>query len=531
MVKKISVFREHDAKYFKDYLVDIIREVIHEEEEPSPPPQDEQPPESDNKNSEGSEGPLGSLEQNDILTQFINFLKEKFPNIDIKKVTHAKTELPGIVLTNTGPRPIRGKAWQDFSDFAGDKLKIEPTREEEGNIISAKIVSPTGAAVQVALAQGSAIGAKVANRGDVAEGILSAALAARFSNTDDMVPITKDTVIQVLEKLNKQSGEEGKKTIKKTLVFNPVPSPDGSATDQVTLTVGLSRNNFTDLMNPEKRDSVDDLFDSAVAYANSNRVLDQTLEWYVNNVENKIHVLADGTSDQKGTKVDVRVINNGEDVSIGKISLKAGATEQLGQIGRTWEQLSGLFSLLFGADIGEKHREDWERAVDPATNPNIGIKNKGSLSIRNAATPVYKEAEKAIQQKLAGDDPEAEKQFLSQFAAGIRAQAVLKEKGVELIHLSHRDFKVLDFYDTLDDVIANKVNFAAKLVLTPTGTPYLYIFDANMGSEPNKKNTLISVRPKIEYEGKGAIRHYVEKKPYLVELISIKPQERKTTRK
>ena len=84
---------------------------------------------------------------------------------------------------------------------------------------------------------------------------------------------------------------------------------------------------------------------------------------------------------------------------------------------------------------------------------------------------------------------------------------------------------------TLDDVIANKVNFAAKLVQTPTGTPYLYIFDANMGAEPNKKNTLISVRPKIEYEGKGAIRHYVEKKPHLVELISIKPQERKTTRK
>ncbi len=31
MAKKISVFRENDAKYFKDYLVDIIREVIREE--------------------------------------------------------------------------------------------------------------------------------------------------------------------------------------------------------------------------------------------------------------------------------------------------------------------------------------------------------------------------------------------------------------------------------------------------------------------------------------------------------------------
>jgi hypothetical protein len=31
MVKKISVFRENDAKYFKDYLADVIREVILDE--------------------------------------------------------------------------------------------------------------------------------------------------------------------------------------------------------------------------------------------------------------------------------------------------------------------------------------------------------------------------------------------------------------------------------------------------------------------------------------------------------------------
>ena len=38
---------------------------------------------------------------------------------------------------------------------------------------------------------------------------------------------------------------------------------------------------------------------------------------------------------------------------------------------------------------------------------------------------------------------------------------------------------------------------------------------------------LIQIRPKVEKEGTGAIRHYVEKMDYLVELLSIKPKEKK----
>jgi hypothetical protein len=529
MAKKTSVFRENDVEYLKDYLVEAVRDVLFEEE-----PQAEQEPEEpqEQEPEQTTEGPLATSEQNEILSQFVEFLKQRFPNIEVKKIVRAKKENPGVELTNTGNRSVRGKAWKDFSDLAGDSFKLEPTREEEGNVINARITSPSGASVEIALLQGASVGATVANRGDVAEGILAAALAARFSSADDIEPVTKAMVIKVLEDLNRQPAAEGrKKSVKKSLTFEPVPDSDGSATDQVTLVVGLSKNNFSDLMNAEKRDSVDDLYDSAVAYANSNRVLDQTLEWFINNVPNKIEVLADGTSNQKGTKVDVKVLNNGKEISIGKISLKAGATEQLGQIGRTWEQLTGLFSLLFGVNLSQQHKGAWETAINPATNSNIGVAKKGSASIRAAALPVYEEAEGLLQQLLAGNDAETEKEFLARFAAGVRAQAVLEEKGVELIHLSHRDFKVLDFYDTLDDVIANKVNFAAKLLTTPNGTPYLYIFDANLGSEPSKKNALVSIRPKIEKEGTGAIRHYVEKKPHLVDLISIKPRERQVTRK
>jgi hypothetical protein len=198
----------------------------------------------------------------------------------------------------------------------------------------------------------------------------------------------------------------------------------------------------------------------------------------------------------------------------------------LGQIGKTWDALNTMFGTLFGADLSEAQKESWESATSTKTNPSLGVKGKGSASVRKAAQAVYQEVEGLIQSQLGGDDPKAEKEFLERFAAGVRFQAVLKEGGVELIHLSHKTFKVLDFYDTLDDVIANKVNFAVKLLINSGGTPYLYIFDANKGGSPNKENALIQIRPKVEKEGLGAIRHYVEKMDYLVELLSIKPKEK-----
>ena len=133
----------------------------------------------------------------------------------------------------------------------------------------------------------------------------------------------------------------------------------------------------------------------------------------------------------------MRILDNDKEISIGNISLKAGATEQLGQVGRTWNAITGLFTLLFGIQISETHKEAWGTAISE-DNPE-----RSSAGIRAAAVAIYKEAENLIGQRLAGDNDEAEADFLNQFAAGLRFQAVLEEGGVELIHLSDRSFKVL----------------------------------------------------------------------------------------
>jgi len=496
-------------------LLEEVEAAMGDQEQPQEQPQDE--PQQQDAAAEG-----GDPQQ--LVQTVMAALKEIFPGIELKQWKSKKLE---AILTNTGNRAQRDDAWEKVAKHFKGQLDFEPIRKEEGMTLGVKVAADDGTTVGILLAQGSKTGESVANRGDVAEGILSVALAARFAKPEDGTPVTQDEVVSLLEKLNAQKGEEGKKTIKKTLVMSPSKNADGNVTGQITLTIGLSRNNFLDLMSAEKRASVADLYASSIEYANSGRVLDQTIEWFVNNVENRIQVLADGTADQKGTKVDVRILDNGKEISIGKISLKAGATKQLGQIGKSWDGLSGMFNTLFGVKLSDTQKQNWETKTSSKTNPLLGTKNKGSASVREAAQAVYKEAEGLIQAQLGGDDAEAEKEFLERFAAGVRFQAVLEESGVELIHLSHKSFKVLDFYDTLDDVIANKVNFAVKLLINTGGTPYLYIFDANKGNSPTAQNGLIQIRPKVEKEGTGAIRHYVEKMDYLVELLSIKPKEKK----
>ena len=81
--------------------------------------------------------------------------------------------------------------------------------------------------------------------------------------------------------------------------------------DQVKLQVGLGAAAFDELMDEGKRESIDDLFDSAVLFANSSAYIQIGLQWFSNDMENAIEVMADGTADQGGTNVDIRILDYG----------------------------------------------------------------------------------------------------------------------------------------------------------------------------------------------------------------------------
>jgi hypothetical protein len=126
--------------------------------------------------------------------------------------------------------------------------------------------------------------------------------------------------------------------------------------DFVWLHWGLSQNNYDAVKDDTLWQAWSKYTAAAVTYANSTKVSEYADMFYSNNLHNRIQILADGESDQTGTKVDVRVIANdheGKQVPLDlNISLKVGAVKQFGQYGGvSYDVQEKLWDEFFGIDL------------------------------------------------------------------------------------------------------------------------------------------------------------------------------------
>ena len=67
-------------------------------------------------------------------------------------------------------------------------------------------------------------------------------------------------------------------------------------------------------MNKDKRSALTELFSSAVAFVNSEEILEATIAVAANGEDNKVAVVSDGVSKQTGTKIDIKVFLDGKNV-------------------------------------------------------------------------------------------------------------------------------------------------------------------------------------------------------------------------
>ena len=271
-------------------------------------------------------------------------------------------------------------------------------------------------------------------------------------------------------------------------------------------------------MNPKKRSYLKPFLQSAVAYANSGEVEVESLAIMTDKRDTKMEIVADGISGQKETKIDLKIIKDGEEIEIGKISLKAGSTKQLGQIGVTQEALvgpGGMFSVMFGVQPTIPDQQRW---IGVTTIPELRTK----ANVKAAAYDIYEDVANKIHKRLQGTsdvtDTADEMEFFRRLAKGTRHQATLEEEGVRLIQLyGDGSFKVLDF-SKLEDVLEG-IDLGVKLQKeSPRDktalSPKIIIYDT-VSDKP-----LISMRIKTEKEGK-TIRHYVEKEDLLTDLLNV----------
>lgn len=297
-----------------------------------------------------------------------------------------------------------------------------------------------------------------ANRGDIAEGIMGAALTAKFikrqlgQTVNNLPQVNATDVDAVLARFFRSGG-----TYRKTVRDVPKPFdyiPRDFPGDKVETTINIIRElMFSDkvvfkltlpqaamdfLSKQSNRTQVRDIFERAIRYANNDPTFIREANRLATNAKNdKILVDADGVSNQLETKVDIGLYANGR--KIGKqISLKT-------ESGRQFDQVIGFgiaeFDKLFDNNMGIIVDGSVKNAVNnyiKQFNVTDAFSFRAQTSkdvtgsiwaskLKKAATIYYKGAEKVIKTQINSLD------FRRKLANTIRVGATRGDEDIQLV--------------------------------------------------------------------------------------------------
>ena len=370
------------------------------------------------------------------------------------------------------------------------------------------------------------------NLGNVAEGVLAAALAARFENKDkDITPSILASMVQRCITVKKQSGIQ--------LDFkspNHVPANYKKAAipdDDILLTIKLAKADLDFFTSKDSKEVKirEDLYKSCCHYCNGNEISTLATECYMNRMYDKIEIIADGNSNQKGTKVDIKLqINDdidfpisgvrGDSMDITQISLK----RSVGQFGQTggWDLDRQSF---FWMQLMQRDPEDDQTVV---TKWAKALK-KGEIEQQRCVYAVqvaYDWAFAEIKKDIKKPD------FFDRLDRGINYFATKGEQNVKIVELSGDVSIVYDFTRLGQLLEGGQLVLEVKMSKSATAPfksyqmpdkPIIQILDKNATGDDSKRS-LINLRLKFEAaanKGNGYFRNLVEKGPRLKNYLSL----------
>jgi PKD repeat protein len=318
------------------------------------------------------------------------------------------------------------------------------------------------------------------NKGDMAEAIFAAAITARFISKNTSV--TLSDVVSIIDMINNQKQ-------KQDLTFKS-PNANPKIIDKVTYSVNLAVSNLAALTDKSRQSSLTKIINSAVKYANSKNVSELARSMYFNGKYNEVQVICDGLGNQKGSKVDVRVIIDDIPTNI-NVSLKTGSVKQFGQIGGLgFDKLRDLWKNLLNIDVKAAETDYLDM-----------IKKQDEFG---AAEVVYRKAMTMF--NTAMQSTQSRNVMYNNIAHGIKYYSTLHEKDVSMVQLTSKEAILYKFNNL--EVLLHTVKLVAKM---RTGQyPTLDIMD-------DKGNILITVRVKYE-RSKDYKRNYIEKGKLLTTL-------------
>ena len=289
------------------------------------------------------------------------------------------------------------------------------------------------------------------NKGDLAEAILAAAVAARFKKRfkeSDFAGQTSSTAVNVnnLKPINLADVEEVLRQVVRGAAvysvrdFDKKTKMESDVYDNITVSVSIPQTSMNFLTKTENWASVSNIFNSAVTKVNQDSALRlSATNLSINLKEDTISVKGVGTENQKGTKVDLLVEVNQGGKKLGshskKISLKYDAP-QFGQaVGLEFENFGKIFDPL-GLNDYQKFNQMFNTEV-MLPFPDILskrfdsrdsiISSKEVVALKKVAKEVFRSITNQLKNKL--NDVE----FKEQLARYCIEKATSNESGVELV--------------------------------------------------------------------------------------------------
>tara|TARA_R110002074_G_C12471939_1_gene660305 strand:- start:46 stop:1569 length:1524 start_codon:yes stop_codon:yes gene_type:complete len=365
----------------------------------------------------------------------------------------------------------------------------------------------------------------VFNRGDVSEGILAAAITARFINKNKPITVAHiEDVMLVLDKYKKQG------VTKISHIFHgPNKQYPGTKVgpDKVHCDISLKAADIEALLNPKvRKNDMSPYMGSSIILANKGNVAAKAKAVYENKKVDDIYVNSDGVGNQKGTKIDIKVkINKSEEYEDLNISVKAGDIKVFGNVsGNEFSTQQELWGRM-GVPI-ENIEKEYNKLLS---------EGKESTALNMA----YKFAAKDIQTKLISSNGGG---FYEGFAKFIRYHATRDDPTVILMQLKNqRVAKAMEFAN-IGEKIANYTfqvsvshtdnKHLQAMGLEDTRLPTLTIRSKQQGQEVmmgNEKSDFLSIRstinPKDIQDCKYYRRNYIQKGKEMEQLFGIPDYE------
>lgn len=360
-------------------------------------------------------------------------------------------------------------------------------------------------------------GGRGINIGIIAEGILGAALTAKFVKKGEN--ITVDDIGKILSKMKPAAITGPKKTESVQGVYNGKIKQDSGVSDDIKFVLKLSKANFDGLVSEaggqlQMDPQVKSVAKSAVMYVNGNQQnITRSIKLITKKAnKNLIEVTTDGISDNKGTKADLTLRINNQVIKL--ISLKAMGSPLFGQVsGSKFENFSKFANELFDVDISS-YKKKFKDDIDQA---NVGHNFKMITEIYN------KVLGPAVQKQLKAG-PAAEATFIEKMANGIIKHATL-DKDVEIVKFDKSVYggvKVLKFDQAMKDALT-KIKFS---VITAPDSARLEIYgkttDPELAKKLGTKEPLLLVKLRSYYQPSiSYVRNMFEMGPLLEDLTAV----------